>query len=104
MTLTKPDLTDEEIIACLHDAYGLDMRAISFLLLGADFNTAIYRVITSDGADYFLKLRNGECLEASVSIPRYLADSGLKPVLPPIATGDRTTLDKFDILFLYGWM
>jgi len=41
--LTKPDLKDEKIIACLHDNYGLDVAEISFLPLGADFNTAVYR-------------------------------------------------------------
>ena len=46
--LIKPDLKDEEIIACLRDAYGLDIATVSFLPLGADFNTAVYRVITTD--------------------------------------------------------
>jgi len=72
--LTKPDLRDEKIMACLRHAYGLDIATVSFLPLGADFNTAVYRVTTTDGADHFLKLRRGEFLEASVSVPKYLAD------------------------------
>ena len=75
--LIKPDLKDEEIIACLQDAYGLDIATVSFLPLGADFNTAVYRVTTTDGADHFLKLRSGKFLEASVSVPKYLADLGI---------------------------
>ncbi len=55
--LIKPNLKDEEIIACLPDAYGLDIATVSFLPLGADFNTAVYRVTTTNGADHFLKLR-----------------------------------------------
>lgn len=39
--LTKPDLKDEKIIACLQEHYGLDVAEISFLPLGADFNTAV---------------------------------------------------------------
>lgn len=84
--LIKPDLKDEEIIACLRDAYGLDIATVSFLPLGADFNTAVYRLTTTDGADHFLKLRSGEFLEASVSVPKYLADLGIKQVVPPIPT------------------
>ncbi len=84
--LIKPDLADEEIIACLHDAYELDVEAISFLPIGADFNTAVYRVTTQSNADYFLKLRSGEFFEASVSVPKYLADLGIKQVIPPLAT------------------
>ncbi len=81
----KPDLEDEAIIACLHDAYGLDISAICFLPIGADFNTAVYRITTSNKRDYFLKLRRKEFSEASVSVPKYLADMGIK-VIPPITT------------------
>lgn len=84
--LIKPDLKDKEIIACLRDAYGLDIATVSFLPLGADFNTAVYHVITTDGADHFLKLRSGKFLEASVSVPKYLADLDIKQVIPPLAT------------------
>lgn len=84
--LTKPNLKDKEIIACLRDAYGIDVATIAFLPLGADFNTAVYRVTTSKQTDYFLKLRRGEFLEASVSVPKYLADLGIKQVIPPILT------------------
>jgi spectinomycin phosphotransferase len=84
--LIKPDLKDEKIIACLRDAYGLTVEKIAFLPLGADFNTAVYRVTTSNQMDYFLKLRSGKFLEASVSVPKHLADIGIKQVIPPILT------------------
>jgi spectinomycin phosphotransferase len=84
--LIKPDLKNEEIITCLRDAYGLDIATVSFLPLGADFNTAVYRVTTSNQMDYFLKLRSGEFLEASVSVPKYLADLGIKQVIAPFST------------------
>lgn len=84
--LIKPNLKDEEIIACLQDAYGLTVKKIAFLPLGADFNTAVYRVTTSNQIDYFLKLRSGKFLEASVSVPKYLTDMGIKQVIPPLVT------------------
>jgi spectinomycin phosphotransferase len=84
--LIKPDLKDEAIVRCLQDAYRLSVKRISLLPLGADFNTVVYRVITSNKEDYFLKLRSGEFFEASVSIPKYLANSGLRQVIPPITT------------------
>ncbi len=96
--LIKPDLKDEEIIACLRDAYGLAVIKITFLPLGADFNTAIYQVTTSSQVDYFLKLRRGEFIAASVSVPKYLADLGVKQVIPPLATNIRqlwTSLASF---------
>ncbi len=84
--LIKPNLKDQEIIACLQDAYGLDIATISFLPLGADFSTVVYRVTTNNQTDYFLKLRSGKFLEASVSVPKHLADFGIKQVTPPLAT------------------
>jgi spectinomycin phosphotransferase len=83
--LTKPDLKDEKIIACLHDNYGLDVAEISLLPLGADFNTAVYRVTTTDKIDYFLKLRSGDFCETSVM--------GL-----PYCNQNRRMLDKFRCL------
>lgn len=103
--LIKPDLKDKTITKCLKDAYGLDVAAISFLPLGADFNTAVYRITTSSQVDYFLKLRRGEFIGASVSAPKYLADLGLKQVIPPLATKTRqlwTSLASFKaILYPY---
>lgn len=84
--MLKPNLKDEEIIACLLDSYGLTIDKVLFLPLGADFNTAVYRITTSIQTDYFLKLRSGKFLEASVSVPKYLVDLGIKQVIPPLAT------------------
>ena len=51
--LEKPDIADEQIIACLRDAYGLNIRQIEFLPLGADRNTAVYRAVAEDGSGVF---------------------------------------------------
>jgi len=84
--LVKPDLKDEEIVRRVQDAYGMKVGRISFLPLGADFNTAVYRVTTNTNGEYFLKLRSGEFLDASVSVPKYLADLGIQQVIPPFTT------------------
>lgn len=84
--LVKPNLKDEEINRCLYDAYGLEVKTVLFLPLGADFNRAVYRITTSNQTDYFLKLRSSKFLEASVSVPKYLADLGIKQVIAPFAT------------------
>lgn len=84
--LIKPELKNEQIIYHLQDAYGLTITTISFLPIGADFNTAVYRVTASNQKDYFLKLRSGEFLEASVSVPNSLADLGIKGIISPLTT------------------
>ena len=52
----KPNLPDGRIIACLQDAYELQVVQLVFLPLGADPNTAVYRVVADDDTTYFLKL------------------------------------------------
>ena len=96
--LTKPDINDQEIIKCLLDVYELRVDQIYFLPLGADFNTAVYRITTADKIDYFLKLRSGDFCESSVLVPYHLKQIGLQNIIPPIATKtDKywTNLDAF---------
>lgn len=83
--LEPPDLHETAISACLGAAYGLSIAEIVFLPLGADPDTAVYRAVASDGRVYFLKLRRGHFPEASVSIPYWLAQSGMRQLIAPIA-------------------
>lgn len=84
--LEKPELKDEKIVACLKTEYGLSVEKIAFLPLGADLNTAVYRVVTNDETVYFLKLRRGEFDEATVAVPKYLSDLGIKQIIPSLTT------------------
>ena len=84
--LEKPKLKDGKIIDCLRNEFGLSVEKLSFLPLGADWNTAVYRVITNDKTAYFVKLRKGDFNEASVTVPNFLSNSGIKQIIPPLAT------------------
>lgn len=84
--LTKPDVGDDEIASCLDSAYGLKVKEVSFLPLGADFRTVVYRIKSLDEKDYFLKLRSGDFLAASVRVPKYLKELGLEQAIPPYTT------------------
>lgn len=83
--LTKPDLADELIISRLQDEYDLRVATLTFLPLGADMNTAIYRVVADDGTAYFLKLRKGFD-EISVTVPLFLKSQGIKEIIAPFET------------------
>jgi hypothetical protein len=41
--LTKPTISDDTIIACLHDHFGLHIAHVTFLPIGW-VNNAVYRV------------------------------------------------------------
>ena len=84
--LEKPDLQDEKIVACLRDAYGLQIAEMTFLPLGADAYAAVYRATTTDQGAYFVKLRSGNFDAISVDVPKFLFDSGISQIIAPIAT------------------
>jgi spectinomycin phosphotransferase len=86
--LEPPDLPDEQIVACLRESYGVDAAAITFLPLGADVNSAVYRVAARGGAAYFLKLRGGDCDELIVALPHLLRAQGIGAIIAPVPTGD----------------
>lgn len=84
--LEQPRLPDEKIIACLRAEYQLGIVQVIFLPLGADLNTAVYRVVADTGTPYFLKLRRGVFDETSVSLPKWLSDLGIEQIIPPLVT------------------
>lgn len=84
--LEKPDLRDEVIVACLRDAYDLPVVRVTFLPLGADLNTAVYRAAAEDGTVHFCKLRSGVFDETSVALPRFLCDQGVAQIIAPLST------------------
>jgi hypothetical protein len=98
--LTKPDIADETIVTCAAESFGLRISNATFLPIGADVNSAVYRLTTLDGARYLLKLRRGNfdqiAPRASLSprsghLPRYGAacdaDRGVVGERPRICLG-----------------
>lgn len=73
-------------MACVQEEYGLRIAQLAFLPLGADLNTAVYRVVAGDGTAYFLKLRRGVFDETSVALPKFLRDQGIEQIIAPLAT------------------
>ena len=83
--LTKPDIADELIISRLQDEYDLRVASLTFLPLGADMGSAVYRVVAEDGTVYFLKLRKG-FNEIVVTVPLFLKSQGIKEIIAPFET------------------
>lgn len=84
--LEAPDLQNAQIIGCLEAEYGLSVTGIAFLPIGVDVNTAVYRVVTEDARHYFLKLRRRDFSAETVTIPHWLAEAGMQPLIPPVAS------------------
>jgi spectinomycin phosphotransferase len=84
--LTPPDLSDDTINACVYAHFGLHIAHTTFLPIGADVNSAVYRVTSDDGTPYFLKLRRGHFNEVAVTVPALLHAHGIHHVMAPLAT------------------
>jgi spectinomycin phosphotransferase len=57
---------------------------IAFLPIGYDASAWVYRVQTADEASYFLKVRLSVTNAASLLVPRFLHDRGVKQVVAPL--------------------
>jgi len=84
--LEPPDLPDDRIVAAVQQHYGLHLTTLTFLPLGQDVRAWAFRAATTDGAIYFLKLRQRAVRPASLRVPRYLADQGVPHVVAPLPT------------------
>jgi spectinomycin phosphotransferase len=84
--LTEPALAHESIVACLYDGYGLRIAQVTFLPIGADYYSAVYRVAADDGTPYLLKLRSGDFDEVAADLPAWLHAQGIRRVMAPIPT------------------
>lgn len=72
-------------MSALHSHYGMSINTLTFLPLGNDSATSVYRVQAAGGADYFLKLRARERFNVpSLVVPRYLCDQGVPHVFGPL--------------------
>ncbi len=92
--LEKPTLDEAALIAAIRDQYGAAITAIRFLPIGADPNTAVYR-LTGDDGDHFLKLR-GVFDPLSVEVPRWLNDHAAPFIIAPIPTRIGTLWGRFE--------
>lgn len=104
--LEKPDLPDTTISTCLLAAYAIEAAQITFLPLGADPDTAVYRADAQDGTSYFVKLRRGSFDEIAVRFPHWLAIHGFDQIIAPLPTLNGQLWAKLDpfTLILYPFV
>src|SRR5574338_1615847 len=110
--LEKPNIPDARIIASLEAGYGLQALDLTFLPLGVDINTAVYRFTAQspggegDVEDYFLKLRGGPFDELSVLIPLMLSQAGNEAIISPLPALNGSRWARMDeyTLILYPFI
>jgi spectinomycin phosphotransferase len=83
--LSKPDISDDTIVSCGKDSFGLHIAEASFIP-SADIDSAVYQITADDRARYLLKLRRADLDEVAVAVPAYLRAQGILGVMVPITT------------------
>ena len=99
--LEKPHLPDAKITAALQTDYGIVVTELDFLPIGNDSSAWVYRVGTTDGQIYFLKVKRGAVYAPSVIVPRYLLEQGMSQVVAPLPTQTQAmwaSVDDFALL------
>ncbi len=86
--LEKADLADSLIIDCLQQKFGLAIVSLEFLPIGNDSTAWVYKVSTAQNHNYFLKVKRGDFLPASVYVPHYLQMSGIEQIVAPLPNND----------------
>jgi len=94
--LEKPDIPDELITSSIQSEYRLDVAQVTFLPLGLDVNTAVYRIEDRMGIAYFLILRKGDFNPITGAIPNFLSSLGVHTVIAPIETQDGQLFGRFE--------
>lgn len=85
--LEPPKLAEAQITAAIRAHYDISVTALTFLPLGADSASWVYRIDASKGQSYFLKLRaNDGFSPASLAIPSFLRSMGLPHIAAPLLT------------------
>lgn len=84
-----PRLAEATIRSTLHTHYSLDATSLTFLPLGNDADSAVYRAEAADGVAYFVKLRAaGGFSLPSLAVPHFLHRQGVPHILAPIPTAE----------------
>ncbi len=103
----SPKLPDALIQATLQIQYDLSIVTLTFLPIGNDAASFVYRVVASDGTNYFLKVRMSLGFSApSIVIPRFLYEHGIAHIITPVPTKTQTLwvhLNDF-VLSLYPFI
>ncbi len=94
--LEKPDLSEALLYQYIHQAFGLEVDRLTFLPLGYDINTAVFRVGSANNQAYFLKLRKGRFAPTSVFLPKFLSSTGMPAIIPPLETLQGVLFDQIE--------
>lgn len=94
--VTKQPFSDKHIIECLNAYYGIEVTALTPLLLGADMDASVYKAQGHDQKSYFVKLKSGREHDNDIAILAFLHDEGIQQIIPPLKTSQGQLTQQID--------
>jgi spectinomycin phosphotransferase len=98
--MAKPTLPEAVLRAALGREFAIEAAQLEPLSHGIDTEAAGVRVRASDGREWFAKLRRGRFAEIALALPAFLAESGIREVVAPLATQEGRRCASFGELEL----
>src|SRR5437016_3299911 len=92
----KQPLSDQSIINCLGNDYGIKVAKLTLLPLGADIKASVYNAVAHDQSSYFVKIKRGHHHDISATIIALLQDAGIQQIIPPIKTNRGQPIQYID--------
>lgn len=84
--MTRQSPSEHAIMACLNTDYGIDIFALTLLLLGADTQASVYKAQAKDQKAYFVKVKQGHSHDIGATILSLLQDERIPHIIPPLKT------------------
>ncbi|QQR49811.1 aminoglycoside phosphotransferase family protein [bacterium] len=105
--LEKQSVSDQHIIDCLNNYYGMSVAILTCLPLGADADASVYKAQTHENLAYFVKLKRGQLHhDIGITIQLLLHDAGIQQIISLIKTKQGQISQSLDgyTLFVYPFI
>lgn len=100
-------VSDQHIIDCLNNHYGINVAMLTFLPLGADAEASVYKAQTHGNVVYFVKLKRGNNqADIGITIQVLLHDAGAQQIISLIKTKQGNITQSLDgyTVFVYPFI
>jgi spectinomycin phosphotransferase len=84
---SRPDIDESALAGTVAAAWSIVVAGLDFLPVGADPDSAAWRVTVKRGPPLFLKLRKQGIDPVGLAVARHLHDQGVPEVVAPLSTG-----------------
>ena len=94
--IEKQFCSEQQIIDCLKNDYGIKIATLTSIPLGADIDALVYKAQAHDQSTYFVKIKRGYHQNVNVIIQQMLHGAGIQQIISPIKTNNGQLIHPID--------